>query len=181
MSHPEVFLVTVLTLADYYLTLWGAKLAEQGYRAHFKSESYELNPVWRADVGRGRLFNPRHLILAVVLTALLWWAGEVDFAPWFFPAMFGMVLGAFVPIISQHIGNIYLFDYLRRHPEEVQGEATFSMRYAIVGSIAHGFAVLALLLVVAVLTQAPVVYGMLAGAGVLTLARFNWLRAARRA
>ncbi len=116
MNHPEVFFVTGLALADYYLTLWGAKLAERGYRAHFKSESYELNPVWRADVGRMRLFNPRHLLLAAGMTALLWLVGELDFLPWFFLVMFGVVLGAFVPIVSQHVGNIYLFDYLRRHP-----------------------------------------------------------------
>ncbi len=55
------------------------------------------------------------------------------------------------------------------------------MRYAIVASLAHGFTVLALLAVVAVLTQELIIYGMLAGAGVLTLARFRWLRAAKRA
>src|SRR5215510_5364993 len=111
MRHPELFLVTALALGDYYLTLLGASLAEQTYRRHFKSENYELNPVWRRDVGRGALFNPRHLLLAAIATGILWWAGEADLTPWFFPVLFGMCLGAFVPIIAQHLGNIYMFDF----------------------------------------------------------------------
>ncbi|NJO35287.1 MAG: hypothetical protein HC869_21545 [Rhodospirillales bacterium] len=182
MRHPELFLAPALLLADYYLTLWGAQLAERGYRNHFKSASYELNPVWRDDVAKLKWFNWRHLLLAGIVTALLWWAGETDvlFDDWFFPLMFGMVLGALIPIICQHIANIYTFDFLRRNPNEITGEVTFSMRYAIVASLAHGVTVLVLLIVAAALTQAPVVYGMLLGASVLTLARFNWLRAAKR-
>jgi hypothetical protein len=37
--------------------------------------------------------------------------------------------------------------------------------------------VLALLVVIAVLTREPVVVGMLVGASVLMVARFNWLKA----
>src|SRR5512147_2377148 len=107
MRHPEVLLVTALLLADYYLTLWGAALAEQGYRRHFRNPSYELNPIGRGDVAQRRLFNPRHLALTAALTVLLIWASETGDAlsPWFFPVMFGMVLGAFVPILCQHVGN----------------------------------------------------------------------------
>jgi len=179
MRHPELFLVTALALGDYYLTLLGASLAEQTYRRHFKSESYELNPVWRRDVGRGALFNPRHLLLAAVITGILWWAGETDLTPWFFPVLFGMCLGAFVPIIAQHLGNIYMFDFLRRHPGEISGEVTVSMRYAIVISLAQGLVVLAVLLVATVMAPSPFMFGLLAGSSVLTAARFSWLSRAR--
>jgi hypothetical protein len=179
MKHPEVFLVPAMMLADYYLTLWGATLSDGGYRDHFKSASYELNPIWRGDIGKLRRFNPRHLLLTAIATGLLIWAGESDvlFSDWFFPVMFGMVLGAFVPILAQHLGNVFLFDFMRRHPNEVEGVVTFSMRYAVISAIAQGFTVLALLVVIAVLTREPVVVGMLVGASVLMVARFNWLKA----
>lgn len=180
MHHPEVFIVTALMLADYYLTMWGAALAEQGYRQHFKTPSYELNPIWRGDVAKKRMFNPRHLVLAAVLTALLIWAGETGDAlsPWFFPVMFGMVLGAFVPILCQHVGNIFMFDFLRRHPSEIEGAVTTTMRYAILVSLAYSLPVLAPIAIAAWYTRDPLVIGMLIGAGVLTLARFSWLRRA---
>ena len=47
MRHPEVLFVPVLMVLDYYLTLYGAHLAEQSYRRHFKTEHYELNPIGR--------------------------------------------------------------------------------------------------------------------------------------
>jgi hypothetical protein len=178
MRHPEIFLATALLLADYYLTLWRAKLAEHSYRHHFKSASYELNPVWRGDVAKLNWFNWWHLLLAGVVTALLWRAGETDvwFEDWFFPLMFGMMLGAFVPIIAQHLGNIFTFDFMRRNPDAVEGVVTFSMRYAVISAIAQGITVLALLVVVAALTRAPIVYGMLLGASVLMAARSSWLK-----
>jgi len=182
MRHSEVLIVPVLMLADYYLTIVGAKLAQSGYRAHFKSASYELNPIWRGDVAKLRWFNPRHLLLAALLTALLLFAAEASdtLDPWFFPVMFGMVLGAFTPIITQHLGNILTFEFMRRNPNEVEGSVTFSMRYAIVASIAQGMTVLVVLALVAWLTQVPIAYGMLAGAGVLMLARFSWFARAKR-
>lgn len=180
MRHPEIFIATAMLLADYYLTIWGAKLALRGYRDHFKSESYELNPVWRDDVAKFKLFNVRHLALAAVMTALLWWAGEMDVEPWFFPLMFGMVLGAFIPVLCQHVGNIYIFDFMHRHPNEVEGVVTFTMRYSIMASLSQGVSILVLLIVIAALTREMIVFGMLFGAVVLTLARLRWLALAKK-
>ncbi len=180
MRHPEVLVLAVLPLADYYLTLWGAALAARGYGRHFKSQSYELNPLWRSDVARGRLFNPRHLLLALALVVVLGLAGELgdDLADWFFPTLFGMVLGAFAPIIAQHVGNIVMFGFLNRHPGEVVGEVTISMRYVILISLTQSLTVLAPLALAAIVSREPLVAGMLVGAGVLTLARLSWLRRA---
>src|SRR5262245_6019846 len=61
MLHPEVLLVPVLMVLDYYLTLYGAHLAEQSYRRHFKTEHYELNPIWQRAVARRRWINLWHL------------------------------------------------------------------------------------------------------------------------
>lgn len=180
MRHPEGLIVALLPLADYYLTLWGAALAAREYGRHFKSQSYELNPLWRADVARRRLFNPRHLFLALALVVIVGLAGELGdgLADWFFPTLFGMVLGAFAPILAQHVGNIAMFSFLQRRPDEVVGEVTVSMRYAIVVSLAQSLSVLTPLALAAWFSRAPTVTGMLVGAGVLTLARLSWLRRA---
>lgn len=182
MRHPEILILPVLMLADYYLTLLGAKMGAAQYQSHFKSPSYELNPVWRGDVAKQRLFNPRHLLLAAALTAILWWAGEdSNMSDWFFPFLFGMVLGALTPIIAQHLGNLFMFNYLRRNPGELDGVVTYSMRYAIVVSISHGFVTLVAFALAAGLTQSVIAYGLLTGACILMLARFSWLARAKKA
>ncbi len=44
MNHPELIAVPVLMLADYALTILGAKTSAVVYRNHFTMPSYELNP-----------------------------------------------------------------------------------------------------------------------------------------
>ena len=70
MRHPEVLLAPLLMVADYYLTLLGAHLAEHSYRRHFKTAHYELNPFWQSAMVRRQWINLRHLA-GVVLNAEL--------------------------------------------------------------------------------------------------------------
>ena len=77
MLHPEVLFVPVLMLLDYYLTLYGAHLAEQSYRRHFKTEHYELNPIWQSAVSRRHWINLRHLACVVVVASTLVFLAEV--------------------------------------------------------------------------------------------------------
>ena len=61
MEHPELIGVPVLMLADYLLTILGAKSSARVHGKHFTTPSYELNPLWRKSVDQRRWFNPRHL------------------------------------------------------------------------------------------------------------------------
>ena len=47
MNHPELIAVPVLMLADYALTILGAKSSAVIYRNHFTTPTYELNPLLR--------------------------------------------------------------------------------------------------------------------------------------
>jgi hypothetical protein len=68
MRHPEVFLVPVLLLLDYFLTVGGSKLAARKYSQHFKFEHYEMNPLWQKTISQGKWLNPKHLLRS--------WAGD---------------------------------------------------------------------------------------------------------
>ncbi|MBK8921077.1 MAG: hypothetical protein IPM81_06140 [Saprospirales bacterium] len=59
MKHPELLLLPVFMLADYFLTLAGAIQAEKKYSHHFQTEQYELNPAWQPRLG------PRHLLITI--------------------------------------------------------------------------------------------------------------------
>ena len=66
MLHPEMILVPVLLLADYFLTIQGANAAAGKYSQHFRVRHYQLNPLWQQAIARRKWFNPRHLLLVVV-------------------------------------------------------------------------------------------------------------------
>ena len=70
MKHPEVILVPAFMLADYFLTLAGAVLRDRKYSDHFKTEHYEMNPLWQKDVARKKWLNPRHIVLVVVVSCV---------------------------------------------------------------------------------------------------------------
>lgn len=119
MQHPEIFLIPLLMLADYFLTLVGAKMAEEKYRLHYKITNYELNPFWQKSVNERRWLNPRHLILVTLITILLllgeYQGGELrDMVPYVVAALvgaWGAVVGGLdctpfpIPVVQGSFSN----------------------------------------------------------------------------
>lgn len=136
MAYPQVLLVPLLMLADYYLTLLGAVQREKAYSQHFKVQHYELNPLWQRDVASKRWFNARHIALLVVLSALLALAVEIVPMPQsFVQAALGGVITAYGYIVARHATNLLGFQHLIRRPEEVSGEVTIAHPYALAMSL----------------------------------------------
>lgn len=137
MNHPELILVPMLMLADYWLTILGAKMSLAVYRQHFLAPTYELNPVWRKSVDRLQWFNLRHVAGTVLLTGLLLltdqWdllARDVDKGQPFdaFEFLLGGLLSAWSVVCGRHLSNLLQFRYMNRHPQEIAGQVQLSMK-----------------------------------------------------
>jgi hypothetical protein len=127
MKHPEVFIIPVLMLLDYYLTVWGAVLSEKKFAQHFKYEHYELNPDCQKSIAQKKWFDPKCLgsVAAVTAICLVWavaWQGESGVAE----GVFGFATMAYGSIVGRHLMNICEFRYFIRHPECVSGEVTLN-------------------------------------------------------
>lgn len=181
MDHPGLLLVPVFMLLDYYLTLTGQVLNKKVYAKHFKTESYELNPNWQADVRRERWLNPRHLALVVVMTALfgafvylLDWLGAdrrtVDM-------LLGLFLVLFGTIIGRHLNNITIFLILNRRPHLVSGEITLTQTLVLYLSVAQTFIVLVPFVTALVLAPSAFLAGGVLGIALIPLIHLRWLRA----
>ena len=124
MNHPESLLVPVLMLSDYLLTVAGARLRATAYSDHFKTPSYELNPIWKEAIAKLRWFNWRHFALTVILGVLTIGVGESNalsnaLAAFFFAcilAMLGVVNGRHLGNIAMRLGR----DKLRWDPRTEQ-------------------------------------------------------------
>jgi hypothetical protein len=175
MNHPELIVVPVLMLGDYALTILGAKSASSVYRRHFKTPHYELNPLWRESVARVRWFNPRHLVLVALVTALLVVVdGAAPSTPGPFELLLGMLFGAFGAVCGRHLTNLLLFRYVNRHPEELSGEVRLSMKLALAISKFSYVGWLPLLALVAVFEPGRYAVGVLLGVATLILAHYVW-------
>src|SRR5215475_5728664 len=113
MKHPEFLLLPVAMIADYLLTIASVRLREGGHAEHFKTEHFELNPVWQKTVAQKRWFNPRHLALTLVLSTILIACVEAlpaDMALVKFLA--GAMIGMQGSIIGRHLCNLATFFYI---------------------------------------------------------------------
>ena len=188
MQHPVVLLVSVLMLLDYYLTLLGARLADRSYRRHFKTEHYELNPIWQSAVAGRRWLNVRHLILVMLVTGILVLLGEVLLVEAIEPdttllnGLLGFLFTVYGLMLGRHLSNILTFAHLGRHPDEVVGEVRLSHRYVVSLSIYQLLVAAVPIAMIAVFSTSPFVLGALAGVLAIMLVKAFWLvRAGRNA
>ncbi len=181
MRHPELLGLPVLMLADYVLTVAGVHWRLRVYSRHFKTEHYELNPVWQKAMQRPRWFNPRHLLLTAAFTAALAAlieAGGVDDRIADF--VVGALYGAFGSVIGRHLANLWQFAYLGRHAEALSGEVAISHDYVLTLSAAQYLGTVLPLGLLAALAPSPLSLGALSGAVLLLALHLAWRRRHRR-
>jgi hypothetical protein len=179
MKHPEIIAVPLLMLLDYALTILGASAARGVYRCHFRSPHYEINPLWQPSVRRLRWVNPRHLLLAALITGLLLYADFTDlYAGPVFDAILGALLGSYGCVYGRHLTNLLLFRYLNRHPGEISGEVNLSHRLVLRMSAFNLIGLIPLLVIVAVRVPDPFVVGVLLGVAAVSAAHVAWGRRA---
>ncbi len=124
-------LVSVVTLADYFLTIYGARLYQTDARRYFVFEgSYELTPAFQEDINLLRLFSRRFwlaLMLSWILIFAVWWL-SVRFLNT--PGIFSFVLGALfltsVMLDMRHLRNIFLFRLTRLNQPGLTGQMTYA-------------------------------------------------------
>ena len=181
MNHPELIAVPILMLADYALTILGAKSSTVVYRNHFTTPSYELNPLWRKSVDQIRWFNPRHISLVALVTVLLI---VVDLAvlPYdLFELALGMLFGAFGAVCGRHLTNLMLFRYVNRHSNEISGQVQLSLKLMLKISQFNYIGLIPVFTIVVVLVPNLYTAGILLGLLALVFAHFVWAARAKPA
>ncbi len=125
MRHPEVLLVPVLMFLDYFLTVLGAVKREKGYSRHFRTEHYELNPIWQKDIARSRWFNPRHVAMVVLVAGgLVGLSQFAEISDEVLQALLGYFVILFGAIVGKHLSNLMTFGRLARRPDDISGQVT---------------------------------------------------------
>lgn len=190
MNHPEMLAVPALMIADYLLTIWGAKLGRVVHAKHFVMATYELNPVWRKSVDALRWLNLRHLAAVVVVTGALLLLDRLMSAADYeglsktndaMELLLGILFGVFGCVCGRHLTNILLFRFLNRHPGEVSGEVRLSMLFILKLSQFTYVGLLPLFFALAVLVPDNYTFGVAVGIAVLVVIHFVWIIRAKSA
>lgn len=184
MRHPEVLLLPIFMLLDYYLTIIGAALNEKGYAKYIAMQHYEMNPVWQKQIAQKKWFNPRHLSLTAALTALMVLVVEVSlpnppFAfldPILTPFLMGFLLVLFASVLGRHVSNILIFRSVLRNPDGISGRAEITHGMMLSWSMYQHAALLLPLVLITVFVPHPFVLGGFAGALILIPIHLSWIR-----
>lgn len=141
----------IVYLADYYLTIIGARYYKTGANEHIAYQgSYELTPQFQSDIDALRLFSPKFIrvvLISSVLLVVLWFASsqEPDFWP-FFRFLFGGLILREIVILLRHAKNITIFWNAKKHrgiSGQVRYDRWFTYRMSFVELF--GFAVVFLI------------------------------------
>ena len=176
MNHPEVFIIPVMMLADYFLTVWGAILSEKKYRLHFKIEHYELNPLWQKNIASKNWFNPRHLTIVAIFTVFcfVWSNIWIEDDP-VFKGFFGYLIVLEGSIIGNHLTNICIFFYVNRHPESIHGEIKMNHPLMLCMAQFRAFSLLMVLILIAIFSPTPFILGGLCSQICFLLVKLFWI------
>jgi len=131
MRHPEILLLPILMIADYYLTILGAVLREKKYSEYFPIETYELNPDYRDEIDDKKLVSAKFigqlaLNSGILFAASFFLRNELEFLYWI---VLGFYLTLFAYINGIHLSNIGNFLFIRNNPDEMKGEIEINHRY----------------------------------------------------
>jgi len=180
MNHPEVLIIPVLMLLDYFLTIWGAVLSEKKYAQHFNYEHYELNPYHQKSIAEKKWFNPKYLAVMTAVAAMcfVWgvaWNGEDGLAE----GMFGFATILSGSLVGRHLSNICIFRYFIRHPNCVSGETKIVQLTALNMARSQIFILFFPLLLIAIFSPTPFVIGAVVSQVFLFFLNLKWISKAK--
>ena len=169
-------LVTLgLMLVDWALTVLQHRERTRHRANHYRSypvDTVEGNASLQRAVSRGRLIEPKHLLVAVPVSALvagaLWWVPPVTR-----PLLLGYVWGVLLIVSATHLGNLLGYLGSRRG---IHGHVWLHQRTGYLVQAGRYVGVTAMLVVLAVCSGSLFVLGT-AVAGLTSVARqLVWIR-----
>jgi hypothetical protein len=104
-----IILYLVFSIADYYLTIVGARYYRQNRTRIEYETGYELNPRYQTDINKLNLFSPRFVQTSVIILITLSLA--FFFIRDFYVSMFiyGLILLPSLIVDLHHLSNIWTF------------------------------------------------------------------------
>jgi hypothetical protein len=154
---------------DYIFTMKAARMYQKGANKHFIfSGGYELNPYFKDDVAKLKVFSFRFwLVLIMVVGTLL----IIHQLPEAFALVWGMLIGTQIAVQFRHISNLMRFYYAQDSTGtrgRIETDHWLSLRLSAVGFLSFG----ALFLFLFLLMGSLVLLGATVGCLSLSLRHF---------
>ncbi len=164
-----------LMWSDWLLTILQEREQRAHYSEHYQSypiNTIEGNPLYQSSVKAAQIVNPKHLIIALILSILTTYA--LVWIPQYWHAAFiGYVWGLFLIVNTTHLGNLIGY---RAGRYGLHGKIFLHLRTGYLIQMGRYLALAIFLILLAISSASPFIMGV-AIAGVTSATRqLLWLR-----
>ncbi len=167
MNHPEILLVPLLMLCDCVLSALGAKARDDKLAQRLRTHHVALNPLWRRAVAT-RGLRPAYIGFVLLATVGIVAASRsIDAGSDAIATFLGFVAGLYGAINGQHLANLAIARYVKRHRHDIEGSVSMSEEMALWLAMFPLYGLLLPFVLVALCAPQPAMVG--AVGGVLTL------------
>jgi len=136
-----------------------------------------LNPIWQKAVAQRKWFNPKHMVITLIVSALLVVVAEFACpSDSYIHALSGAVFVPFSMVIGRHVCNLLVYAHMDRKPDEIAGQLSMSHGMVLSVSLYSYITVLLPLALVAIFVRTPFAIGGLCGAAMLMIVNYGWIR-----
>lgn len=177
ITNPFVFgfITFLLMWIDWLLSIAQEKERKEHYYKHYQSypvNTIEGSPAFQKGVAMQRLINTKHFIASVVIGIVVSFA--LVLIPNTFSELFiGYVWGLFIIVITQHLNN--LFGYVASR-KGLHGKLFLHQRTAYLVQSGRYFSIAIFLLILSILSNSEIIYGVTIAGFTSALRQFLWLR-----
>jgi hypothetical protein len=181
MHYPELLIIIVLMFSDYYLTIWGTKLRNEGHSNYFVVENYELNPIWQHDIQNQKMFNLRQVIMTIAAFCFFIYVFEyMDLNDSLKDGLIGFLLAHYGMLTGRHISNLLTYYYTKNHPNDLSGKIRQSHKYCLYNSLYQYLVAIVPLILIAVVYPKPFIIGCAVGSSFSIITHILWIRKYRK-
>ena len=165
----------LLMWSDWLLTIMQERERQLHYAEHYQSypiNTIEGNPLYQSAVKTRRIFEPRHLIPALIISILvpyaLVWIPQI-----LHTAFIGYIWGLFLIVITTHIGNLIGYRAGRRG---LHGKLFLHLRTGYLIQMGRYLEMAVFLIFLAVCSASPFIVGVAVAGMTSALRQLLWLR-----
>jgi hypothetical protein len=177
IHHPILsgVITFLLMWADWLLTIVQEKERAEHYSEHYESyptNTIEGHPAFQSSVSKRQWINPKHLIAALAVAAVVS-IMLLLIPPVWSELLLGYVWGVFVIVCTQHVNNLIGYRASRRG---LHGKLWMHQRTAYLVQSGRYFSIALLLLILSILSGSVMIYGVTIAGFVSSLRQLIWLK-----
>jgi len=180
MNYPELLLIPVAMLLDYYLTILGEIYRKKGYNRHFKVEHYELNPSFQSEIKNIQRISPKFLLRVALVSIILIVLLEIVAESIYVDLILGYFLVSRGTIIGAHLSNIVIFRSIIQNPQQLSGEVSMNQDFLLISSMVKYLVVWVPLVIILVFSPSYFLAGGVLGTTQIIWLQYSWLRKLRK-